>query len=457
MMADYLSRLADFIATTPSHGIPPDVRSRASLIVADCIGCMVAGARTPVVQRLAARFPTPGDAPSFQAPGLRQPLAVNVSAYLGGISGTWHDLDEGNLHSRTHAAIQILPAALAESASRELSGRALIDAIVLAYEVASRLWGATTARLAVHPHGTYGPLAAAAALCRLRGDGASATREALNMAMTLGLAASRQTLSDGATVRNVYTGHSGKAGFEALLLRDTGFSAEEDAPTTILGSIYGEKFDADASVRGLGDVWWMRKNYFKRFASGRYMHGVLDALESLMLRPGVSLQADAIERIDVSTFFMAATLHRQTLRTPFALRFSIPAAIARIILHGWPGLTDDGSDGFADPEVHKLAERVFVQEDPDASAAYPDRQPTRLRVTFTDGRVEEAACERILGEYDHPLPPGALQAKFRELVTGTIDDAAVNETWSTLTALDDAASVAEVCVGLNSSLMASSD
>ena len=46
----------------------------------------------------------------------------------------------------------------------EIDGRRLLDAVVLAYEVAGRLWRATSARLAVHPHGTYGPLAAALAL-----------------------------------------------------------------------------------------------------------------------------------------------------------------------------------------------------------------------------------------------------------------------------------------------------
>src|SRR5262249_10811061 len=151
----------------------------------------------------------------------------------------WHDLDEGNLSTRTHAGIQLVPAALAEAEACVLSGAKLLEAVILAYEAAARIWRATKARHAVHPHGTYGPLAAAMALSKLRGNTVRATALAINIAATLGIAASRKSLNDGATVRNIYSGHSGRAGFEALSLRDAGFTGETDAVASIMGNIYG--------------------------------------------------------------------------------------------------------------------------------------------------------------------------------------------------------------------------
>ena len=38
--------------------------------------------------------------------------------------------------------------------------------VIVGYEVSCRVYGATAARLAVHPHGTFGPMAAALALCK---------------------------------------------------------------------------------------------------------------------------------------------------------------------------------------------------------------------------------------------------------------------------------------------------
>src|SRR4029077_2018513 len=105
-------------------------------------------------------------------------FAREAPAFINGTAGTWHDLDEGNLSTRTHAAIQIVPAALAEAEARARSGQELLTAVILASEASARLWRATAARHAVHPHGTYGPLAAAFALCKLRGDDAPATARA---------------------------------------------------------------------------------------------------------------------------------------------------------------------------------------------------------------------------------------------------------------------------------------
>jgi 2-methylcitrate dehydratase PrpD len=46
-------RLAEFVAGTRLADIPADVIARGRLILADCIGCMVAGAVEPEVRRLA--------------------------------------------------------------------------------------------------------------------------------------------------------------------------------------------------------------------------------------------------------------------------------------------------------------------------------------------------------------------------------------------------------------------
>ena len=69
-------------------------------------------------------------------------LPRDGAAWVNGTAGTWHDLDEGNLHTRTHAMIQIVPAAFAEAEAAGLSGAALLEAVILAYEASARIWRA---------------------------------------------------------------------------------------------------------------------------------------------------------------------------------------------------------------------------------------------------------------------------------------------------------------------------
>jgi len=444
--------LAHFIAGTSLADIPADVIDRGRLVLADCIGCMAAGAVVPEVRRLAA-LQLPKGAGAASVIGTGQMLAADAAAFINGTAGTWHDLDEGNLSTRTHAGIQLVPAALAEAEAHALPGSKLLEALILAYEASARVWRATRARHAVHPHGTYGPLAAAMALAKLRGDEPCAIAVAANIATTLGVAASRKSLNDGATVRNVYSGHSGRAGYEALSLRDAGFTGEANALASIMGNIYGSEFDAGMVTAELGQTWWIRRNYFKRFAAGRYAHGALDLIEDFSERLGPRLEAAAIERIDIDTFFWAATLAAQTVRTPFGLRFSLPIAIARRIVHGRVVLTDDGERAFGDPAVAALAKRVFVVEDKAASSAYPDRQPTRVRITFKDGRSETAASERMLGEWDHPLPIAALQTKFVELTDGAWGGGAARA-WTELSRIEEVADVRGMIAGWHEDMRA---
>jgi 2-methylcitrate dehydratase PrpD len=440
--------LSEFVAETCLAELPADVVARGSLILADCVGCVVAGSAAPEIRRLVALEADRGNR-SATVLGTAVRLAEDAAAYVNGTAGTWHDLDEGNLSTRTHAAIQIIPAALAEAEAHNLSGARLLEASIVAYEASARLWRATESRLAVHPHGTYGPLAAAFALGKLRGDDGAAIERAANIAMTLGIAASRNTLNDGATVRNIYTGHSGRAGFQALALRDAGFTGEADAAASVLGNIYGSAFDPAVAIADLNSTWWMRRSYFKRFAAARYAHGALDLVEVLADQLAARLAPEFIERIEIETFFMAATMGQQSVRTPFGCRFSIPMLVAQRIVHGPMPLTDDGTRAFADPVVRELAGRVFVSEDKAATAAYPERQPTRMRIVLRDGRSRMIASERILGESDQPLPSGALEAKFVALTDASWGNAAANA-WRDLNGIADVPDVGQLIAGWRS-------
>lgn len=246
-------------------------------------------------------------------------------------------------------------------------------------------------------------------------------------------------------MRNVYTGHSGRAAFEALALLEAGFSGECDAAASILGKIYGSAFDPAKATADLGRTWWIQRNYFKRYAAGRYSHGALDLTEELC-RTHPAFTPENIARIDVATFFWGASMGQQSVRSAFGCRFSIPVAMARRIVHGQVPLTDDGERAFRDPGVADLARRIFVVEDKAATAAYPDLQPTRVTVTMTDGRKVELASERILGEDDYPLSSAQLCAKFGELAgpgLGKATDAA----WLDIARIDAVADVRALVAG----------
>jgi 2-methylcitrate dehydratase PrpD len=345
----------------------------------------------------------------------RRALPIDA-ALLNGTAGTWLELDEGNLFAKGHPGIQVVPAAVAAAQELGAGGGDLLLAVALGYEVSSRIHRAADVKLAVHPHGTYGVIGAAIAVGRLKGFDAGRMLELINVAATMGMTTSRQTLLDGATVRNIYTGHSGYMGTMAARLVECGFTGETDSVSAIYGRILSETFDRERVVSGLGSEWLITQSYFKLHPTGRYVHSVIDALEDLLAKvPGGHLDPAEIASIDVRAYMLAAMLQEKSVKTSFGARFSVPFAVASIIVHGRSGLGSFDDAAVANPVVQALAKKVGLQEDESFTARYPAEQPVSIRAVLRDGSRYEGRCVVTRGEPANPHTAADLGGKFFEL------------------------------------------
>jgi 2-methylcitrate dehydratase PrpD len=410
---DYLDRLSVWAATTPLDDLPKAVRERACLVIADSLGVTAHGMQTPEMRELVARQlaeARPGRASVIGAGRRTDPA---TAALLNGTAGTWIDMNEGNLHARGHPGIQVIPLAWALAEQEGRAGRDLLAAFIVGYEVGSRIKRASATRLAVHPHGTFGTIGAAVALARLIGYDPAATRVIINVSATLGVAASRRALTTGATVRNVYTGLSGSMAWLAHTLVQSGFTGEPDAVGSVYGAIYADRFEPEVAVRGLGEEFLLPRGHIKIHACGRYIHGALDCLETLMARG--PLAPESIKAILVRTYAMAASLGHADVRSEFGARFSLPFALASLLGHGRPGLDNYEAAAVANPRIQALARRVEVVEDRAFTRAFPERQPTEVTVVLTDGTEMTARTDVHQGEAELPHPPEAIRKKFLEL------------------------------------------
>jgi 2-methylcitrate dehydratase PrpD len=410
---DYLDRLAAWAVTTPLDALPPAVRERACLVIADSLGVTVHGMQVPEMREFVARHLADARPGRSSVIGTTRRADAASAALLNGTAGTWIDMNEGNLHAVGHPGIQVIPLGWALAEQDRRTGRDLLGAFIVGYEVSARIKRASATRLAVHPHGTFGTIGAAVALARLLGYRAAATREIINVSATLGIAASRRALTTGATVRNVYTGLSGSMGWLAHTLVQSGFTGEPDGVASVYGAIYADRFDPDAAVRGLGEEFLLPRGFIKVHACGRYIHGALDCVEALMTRRALS--PESIKAIRVRTYAMAASLGHADVRSEFGARFSLPFAVASLLCHGRSGLDNYDAAAIADPRIQALARRVEVAEDPDFTRAFPARQPTEVTMVLTDGTELSEHSDFHRGEAELPHPPDAVRRKFVDL------------------------------------------
>ena len=414
----YLEELSDFICSTALADIPAAAKDRARWVIADCIPVIAAGMQQPEMRALVARHLEHGASGTAWVIGAGRRAGALDAALLNGTAGTWLELDEGNLFAKGHPGIQVVPAAIALAQERGASGADLLLAVALGYEASARVSRAAQVRLSIHPHGTYGVMGAAIAAGRLKGFNAGQMRELLNVAATMGMATSRQTLLDGATVRNIFTGHSGYMGLTAARLVECGFTGEVDGVGNVYGKVLSDSFKREAVTSGLGSEWLITQNYFKLHPTGRYVHSAIDALEDLLRNvPGGRLNIDLIKAIRVRTYMLAAMLAEKNVVSSFGARFSLPFALASILYHGRSGLASFDEQAVANPKIRALTALVDLQEDERHTARYPDEQPCDLLITLTDGTTLEGHCTVMKGEPANAHRPEELARKFFELGT----------------------------------------
>ena len=418
--SDYLDRLSTFASTLHPADLSAEVREQVGWILADTVAAVVAGSAEPEVRALLARIEAGSDGPAT-LPGLCRGAGADVAALVNGTGGTFLEMDEGNRFSRGHPCIHAMPAALALAESRGADADTFVAAVVAGYEVGSRLGAASQVRGPFHPHGTWGTIGAGAACARVVGMDAGAMRETINIASSLTTASSKQTMLQGGLVRNVYAGMSNRNGLLAAQLAESGFSGERDGPGSLLERLISDRFDREAVVADLGRDFHLMHNYFKLHSCCRYNHGTLDAVDAIAAQ-GSLPAPEAIDRIEVRSYHLAAELDDRAPRNTLAAKFSIPFAVATRLVHGHSRLAAFTWDAVRDERVLALAQRVSVTEDPSMTARLPAERPARVEIHGHDGRrwVGEVGVNR--GDDASPYTRDELHAKFLDL-TGRVWDA----------------------------------
>jgi 2-methylcitrate dehydratase PrpD len=428
---DYLTRLARLAAGTRFDALTPATVAAARAVTLDTLGAMLAGSRLAENARLADLAAERSGGRTATLVGHRRKAEPMLAALANGTAGVSLEMDEGNRWGGGHPAIHVLPATLAVAEELAVDGRRFIEALVAGYEVTSRLGGASQVRPNVHSHGTWGTAGAAVAVARLRNhDDGPTIRTVINLATSMSPANSWQPCFEGATIRNLYPGRSNMQGILATHLLACGYTAVQDAPSDLYGTILGDRFDADAVVEGVSEdrvaVYRIERNYFKFHACCLYNHAVLDAVQSLVHAEGFS--AHDVQRIRVTSLPFVTRMADPSPANMLAAKFSVPYAVAAAVVKGTTDVSAFTDAVREDSRVRQLAGRVEVAGDDTMSLrAGPERPTARVSVELGDGRVLTREAAIVHGDTANPRPRQELEAKFQALASETLDAARASE------------------------------
>ena len=440
---EYLEKLADFVCGLTLDDLSGETVEASRTVALDTIGAITAGSRLPENRKLAemaVKMSGVSVSTIIGHPGLAGPTLASL---VNGTSGVALEMDEGNRLGGGHAAIHVIPPALAVAEEAGVGGREFLEAVIAAYEVTSRIGTGTVVRSDVHSHGTWGTIGAAAATARLIGLSRAETIEALNISMSMSPANTWTPCIEGATIRNLYPGRSAMQGIMAANLVLCGFTGIKDGPADIYGSLLGNGFNPDAVCEGLGEApLRIRQNYFKLHACCLYNHPALDGMQNILSREIFS--AADVERIDVLAPPIAQIMTNPAPPNMLAAKFSLPYAVAAAVTRGATDITAFYQENLTDEATLSLAERVSVAADPEMDLRRYDYPAARVTVSLSNGRTLSESVVAHHGDHRNPATPGELRDKFTFLTAEALGEARSRQVAETVSRLEELPDIREL-------------
>ena len=410
----------------------------------DTIGAILAGSRLPENTKLAQLVAKTGGQGSATMLGQTGSAPAVFAALSNATAGVALEMDEGNRQGGGHAAIHVIPAALAVAEEKGSSGKEFLESVIAGYEVTSRIGTGTQVKKTVHSHGTWGTIGSSVATAKLIGFDETQTISAINMAASMSPANTWTPCLEGATIRNLYPGRSGFQGIMAAQLTLCGFTGLEDGPSDIYNTILGESFDSEAVVQGLGTkgAYRIQQNYFKLHACCLYNHPVLDGVQSLLCKE--RFVAEDVEFIKVDAPALAMIMTDPEPMNMLAAKFSLPYAVATAVVHGSTDITAFYPDRLQDPQTLDLSRRVDIVADPEMDLRRYDYPAAKVAISLKDGRTITQDVTAHHGDTQNPASREELVGKFNFLVEDVLGEDGSARVVETVSHLDALGSVREL-------------
>lgn len=410
-------RIARFIVKTKDEEVPPEALLIARDAAFDCVGVALAGAAQPLGKMMLEMTREEGGNPEATVIGGGLRTSPTMAALANGTLA--HALDYDDMGSFGHPSVALLPPVLALGEKLGASGREVLNAYVIGFEVAANLSAAShyvQTERGFHStafFGTMGATAAAAKLLKL---------DVEQTVMALGIAGSMPAgvvQNFGTMVKPLHAGMAARNGVLAALLAKKGYMGTDsifESKVGFFSTYVGDgNYDLGKAVNGLGNPFCLQdKLVVKKYPCCGTNHSALDSILSLMREESLSFEDIAQVTVEGLPYLSHVLLYpqpKQGINGKFSIHYNVAAAI----LDGKVAIDSHSDQMLHRPLVKEALAKVHVEVqsrwDPRYAAA-PAETPVTLRLK--DGRVLTRSTNRhtMHGTAKDPLSRDELVGKF---------------------------------------------
>ncbi|MFO1082854.1 MAG: MmgE/PrpD family protein [Reyranellaceae bacterium] len=399
-------RLARFVVETGWDDVPRTARHEAKRALLNFFAVALAGCRTEPVELALATLGEFSGGRQATVVGRRERLDALSAAFLNAAGANVFDYCDTHLPTVVHPTAPLAPALLAVAELRRVSGRDLLLAFVLGFEIECRIGAAISP--GHYPRGwhitsTCGVFGAATGAARLLGLSVEQAVWAMGSAATQS-AGLCECL--GWPAKSLSVGNAARNGLLSALLAEKGFSGPGEPIAGAQGFLaaMGEPPNWDALTEGLGKTWEVNENSIKPYPAGFVIHPLLDcALDWRRAHPDAVVEKIAVR----GNPLLLQRTDRRAPATGREAQVSLQHAVAAALVHGKAGLDQFTDACVDDPAVKALRDKVEVAADPALSTI-------AVEVDFFtgDGRKHAVSTQAARGSTANPLTDAEIEQKL---------------------------------------------
>jgi 2-methylcitrate dehydratase len=435
------ARLARFVAARSWNDLSAGGRDELKIRVLDALGCALGALQAPPTQGIRAQLDDFGGRPLSTLIGGGRTAPDRAALYNGALVRYLDFNDSYFAPGETCHPSDNLAPVLAAAEYAHASGRDLLTALAVAYQVQCRLSDEAPVRAKGFDHTTQGSYAAAAGAAKALRLGESETANAVAIAGTA-LNALRVTrtgeLSQWKGLAYPFTAFGA---VEAVFLAARGITGPAEV-------FEGNKGFMD-SIAGHFEIDWededlerVRRTFLKRYNAEIHSQSALEAL--LELREEHSIDSRGVERIELETFQVAYDIigggeegGKKEIETKEQADHSLPYLLAVALLDGQVMPEQFAPERILRADVQELLRRVEVRPAADLTARFPVEHACRLRLRLAGGVTLAAEKSDYNGFVTRPMSWEHARQKFERVSASAVEPELAAELAEAVWTLDE--------------------
>ena len=400
-------QLGQFVSAASYESISGDARLQLKIRVLDSLGCAIGALGSPAVAAVLAQIEEFGGSPLCSLIGGARTAPDRAALYNSALIRYLDFNDSYLARNETCHPSDNLGAVLASCEYADGSGRELMTALAVAYQVQCRLSDVAPVRARGFDHTTQGAYAVAAGVAKALGLDGQKIAHALAISGTAFNALRVTRTGTLSNWKGLAYPHTAFCATHAVFLAMRGitgplevFEGNKGFMDTISG-----RFEIDWSKEDLESV---TRTILKRYNAEIHSQSAIEG--ALEMRRQHDFPASAIDRIEVEIFDVAFNIigggeegDKKRVRTKEEADHSLPYLIAVALLDRQVMPEQYARTRIVRSDVQQLLQKVQVKPADDLSASFPQEIPCRLKIRLRDGREFSIEMRDYPGFLTHPM------------------------------------------------------